>query len=149
MFKRTTLKLSHLIVRMASSESFPYTLEKSMNRVQLLGRVGQDPVMRNLDGRNSVTVFSVATNETWKQAGNDGAGSGEITQKTSWHRISVFRPGLRNLAYEYIKKGSRVYVEGRLDYAEYVDKYSTKRQATNILADHIIFLTDPHKDEEE
>ncbi|XP_061108459.1 single-stranded DNA-binding protein, mitochondrial [Conger conger] len=114
-------------------------LEKSMNRVQILGRVGQDPVMRQADGKNPVTIFSVATNEMWRSG---EAATGDISQKTTWHRISVFRPGLRDVAYQYVKKGSRVFVEGKLDYGEYLDKNSVRRQATTIIADNIIFLSD-------
>nr|XP_015208805.1 PREDICTED: single-stranded DNA-binding protein, mitochondrial [Lepisosteus oculatus] len=71
---------------------------------------------------------------------------GDISQKTTWHRISVFRPGLRDVAYQYVKKGARVLVEGKLDYGEYVDKNNVRRQATTIIADNIIFLSDSAKE---
>ncbi|KAK1790270.1 hypothetical protein P4O66_014185, partial [Electrophorus voltai] len=60
--------------------------------------------------------------------------SGDVSQKTTWHRISVFKPGLRDVAYQFVKKGSRVLVEGKLDYGEYVDKNNVRRQATTIIA---------------
>ncbi|XP_038649457.1 single-stranded DNA-binding protein, mitochondrial [Scyliorhinus canicula] len=107
---------------------------QSLNRVQLLGRVGQDPVMRQVDGKNPVTIFSLATNEMWRSGDSDTFASGDISQKTTWHRISIFRPGLRDLAYQYVKKGARIYVEGKLDYGEYVDKSNVRRQATTIVA---------------
>ncbi|KAJ3612444.1 hypothetical protein NHX12_020720 [Muraenolepis orangiensis] len=84
-------------------------LERSINRVQLLGRVGQDPVMRQAEGRNPVTIFSMATNEMWRsgdaEAAPPGAEQSDVSQKTTWHRVSVFKPGLRDVAYQYIKKG--------------------------------------------
>ncbi|KAH0510126.1 Wee1-like protein kinase 2 [Microtus ochrogaster] len=97
-------------------------LERSLNRVQLLGRVGQDPVMRQVEGKNPVTIFSMATNEMWRSGESDTYQMGDVSQKTTWHRISVFRPGLRDLAYQYVKKGARIFVEGKVDYGEYMDK---------------------------
>ncbi|CAB1345731.1 unnamed protein product [Coregonus sp. 'balchen'] len=117
-------------------------LERSINRVQLLGRVGQDPVMRQVEGRNPVTIFSMATNEMWRSGDVETSPAGDVSQKTTWHRVSVFKPGLRDVAYQYVKKGSRVLVEGKLDYGEYVDKNNVKRQATTIIADNIVFLSD-------
>ncbi|OBS60768.1 hypothetical protein A6R68_08107, partial [Neotoma lepida] len=58
----------------------------------------------------------------------------DISQKTTWHRISVFRPGLRDVAYQYVKKGARIFVEGKVDYGEYMDKNNVRRQATTIIA---------------
>uniref|UniRef100_A0A672P4S9 Single-stranded DNA binding protein 1 n=1 Tax=Sinocyclocheilus grahami TaxID=75366 RepID=A0A672P4S9_SINGR len=109
-------------------------LERSINRVQLLGRVGQDPVMRQLEGRNPVTIFSMATNEMWRSGEGEPTNTGDVSQKTTWHRISVFKPGLRDVAYQYVKKGSRILVEGKLDYGEYMDKNNVRRQATTIIA---------------
>ncbi|KAK1335079.1 hypothetical protein QTO34_004655 [Cnephaeus nilssonii] len=106
----------------------------ALNRVQLLGRVGQDPVMRQVEGKNPVTIFSLATNEMWKSGDNEAYQMGDVSQKTTWHRISVFRPGLRDVAYQYVKKGSRIYVEGKVDYGEYMDKNNVRRQATTIIA---------------
>uniref|UniRef100_A0A7N6B8N6 Single-stranded DNA binding protein 1 n=1 Tax=Anabas testudineus TaxID=64144 RepID=A0A7N6B8N6_ANATE len=130
------------VVRYRSTDA-SLILERSINRVQLLGRVGQDPVMRQIEGRNPVTIFSLATNEMWR------SGEGEmsdISQKTTWHRVSVFKPGLRDVAYQYVKKGSRILVEGKLDYGEYVDKNQVRRQATTIIADNIVFLSDNMRD---
>ncbi|TKC50388.1 hypothetical protein EI555_014301, partial [Monodon monoceros] len=106
----------------------------ALNRVQLLGRVGQDPVMRQVEGKNPVTIFSLATNEMWRSGENETHQMGDVSQKTTWHRISVFRPGLRDVAYQYVKKGSRIYVEGKVDYGEYMDKNNVRRQATTIIA---------------
>uniref|UniRef100_A0A8C9Y233 Single-stranded DNA-binding protein n=1 Tax=Sander lucioperca TaxID=283035 RepID=A0A8C9Y233_SANLU len=130
------------VVRYRSTDT-SLILERSINRVQLLGRVGQDPVMRQVEGRNPVTIFSLATNEMWRSG--DGEMS-DISQKTTWHRVSVFKPGLRDVAYQYVKKGSRILVEGKLDYGEYVDKNQVRRQATTIIADNIVFLSDNIRD---
>ncbi|XP_067836855.1 single-stranded DNA-binding protein, mitochondrial isoform X1 [Heptranchias perlo] len=90
--------------------------------------------MRQVDGKNPVTIFSLATNEMWRSGDSDTFASGDISQKTTWHRISIFRPGLRDLAYQYVKKGARIYVEGKLDYGEYTDKSNVRRQATTVVA---------------
>ncbi|NXE61186.1 SSBP protein, partial [Calcarius ornatus] len=123
-------------------------LVSAMNRVQLLGRVGQDPIMRQVEGKNPVTIFSLATNEMWRTGDSEvGQGGeiwhpsllllcnlGDVSQKTTWHRISVFRPGLRDVTYQYVRKGSRIFVEGKIDYGEYTDKNNVRRQATTIIA---------------
>ncbi|XP_020782217.1 single-stranded DNA-binding protein, mitochondrial [Boleophthalmus pectinirostris] len=146
MLRRATTQIVRQMLRHNSTDP-SVILERSINRVQLLGRVGQDPVMRQVEGRNPVTIFSVATNEMWRSGeGEMNPGSGDISQKTTWHRVSVFKPGLRDVAYQYIKKGSRVLVEGKLDYGEYVDKNQVRRQATTIIADNIIFLSDNIRD---
>nr|XP_027808017.1 single-stranded DNA-binding protein, mitochondrial isoform X1 [Marmota flaviventris] len=132
----------HQFVRHESEVASSFVLERSLNRVQLLGRVGQDPVLRQAEGKNPVTIFSLATNEMWRSGESEEYQMGDISQKTTWHRISVFRPGLRDVAYQYVKKGSRIYVEGKIDYGEYMDKNNVRRQATTIIADNIIFLSD-------
>ncbi|KAJ8262028.1 hypothetical protein GJAV_G00161280 [Gymnothorax javanicus] len=147
MLKVTTAAVLRQFVRHASSDA-GLLLERSINKVQLLGRVGQDPVMRQVDGRNPVTLFSMATNEMWRSGDGESSQTGDISQKTTWHRISVFKPGLRDVAYQYVKKGARVLVEGKLDYGEYVDKNNVRRQATTIIADNIVFLSDNVRDKE-
>ncbi|CAD7690961.1 unnamed protein product [Nyctereutes procyonoides] len=97
-------------------------------------------VLRQVEGKNPVTIFSLATNEMWQSGESEAYQMGDVSQKTTWHRISVFRPGLRDVAYQYVKKGSRIYVEGKVDYGEYTDKNNVRRQATTIIADNIIFL---------
>lgn len=139
MFRNAAAQIFRQAVRCQSTDT-TLLLERSINRVQLLGRVGQDPVMRQVDGRNPVTIFSVATNEMWRSGEGEKTSSDDINQKTSWHRVSVFKPGLRDVAYQYVKKGTRILVEGKLDYGEYVDKNQVRRQATTIIADNIIFL---------
>ncbi|XP_043943984.1 single-stranded DNA-binding protein, mitochondrial isoform X2 [Protopterus annectens] len=134
MSRRTAMRILQMLCRHQSSEVSSFVLERSLNRVQLLGRVGQDPVMRQVDGKNPVTIFSLATNEMWRSGEAEVFQTGDISQKTTWHRISVFRPGLRDVAYQYVKKGARIYVEGKIDYGEYTDKNNVRRQATTIIA---------------
>ncbi|XP_044908811.1 single-stranded DNA-binding protein, mitochondrial isoform X1 [Acinonyx jubatus] len=137
MFRRPVLQVFHQFVRRESEIASSLVLERSLNRVQLLGRVGQDPVMRQVEGKNPVTIFSLATNEMWRSGESEvyQMDLGDVSQKTTWHRISVFRPGLRDVAYQYVKKGSRIYVEGKVDYGEYTDKNNVRRQATTIIAE--------------
>ncbi|XP_027007632.1 single-stranded DNA-binding protein, mitochondrial [Tachysurus fulvidraco] len=141
MLQRASVLLTRQIARHRSTDT-SLILERSINRVQLLGRVGQDPVMRQVEGRNPVTIFSMATNEMWRSGEGEVSQTGDVSQKTTWHRISVFKPGLRDVAYNYVKKGSRILVEGKLDYGEYVDKNNVRRQATTIIADNIVFLSE-------
>ncbi|XP_078509755.1 single-stranded DNA-binding protein, mitochondrial [Lissotriton helveticus] len=142
MFHRPAIQIFRQLTRRNLSDTASLVLERSLNRVQLLGRVGQDPVLRQADGKNPVTIFSLATNEMWRSGEGEAFNTGDVSQKTTWHRISVFRPGLRDVAYQYVKKGARVFVEGKIDYGEYTDKNNVRRQATTIIADNIIFLTD-------
>ncbi|NXS33798.1 SSBP protein, partial [Pomatostomus ruficeps] len=150
MWRRPAWQVLRQFVRHDSDTVTSLVLERSMNRVQLLGRVGQDPIMRQVEGKNPVTIFTLATNEMWRTGeSEEGQGallflcsSGDISQKTTWHRISVFRPGLRDVTYQYVRKGSRIFVEGKIDYGEYTDKNNVRRQATTIIADNVIFLSD-------
>ncbi|XP_074049641.1 single-stranded DNA-binding protein, mitochondrial [Macrotis lagotis] len=148
MFRRPVLQVFCQFSRHYSEGSTSLILERSLNRVQLLGRVGQDPVLRQSEGKNPVTIFSMATNEMWRSGESETSQQSDVSQRTTWHRISVFRPGLRDLAYQYVKKGARVFVEGKIDYGEYVDKNNVRRQATTIIAENIIFLSDYVKEKE-
>ncbi|KAL8222112.1 UNVERIFIED_CONTAM: Single-stranded DNA-binding protein, mitochondrial [Gekko kuhli] len=169
MLRRPLQQVFRQFVRHESEFTPPLVLERSLNRIQLLGRVGQDPVMRQVEGKNPVTIFSLATNEMWRSGDSEVFQGSDITQKTTWHRVSVFRPGLRDVAYQYVKKGetwflscpgvsmgheelsavvARIYVEGKIDYGEYMDKNNVRRQATTVIADNIIFLTDVVKEKE-
>ncbi|XP_062373711.1 single-stranded DNA-binding protein, mitochondrial isoform X2 [Sardina pilchardus] len=133
MFRSASVQILRQFVRHKATDA-SYVLERSINKVQVLGRVGQDPIMRQVEGRNPVTIFSVATNEVWRTGEGANTESADVSQKTTWHRVSVFKPGLRDVAYQYVRKGARVYVEGKLDYGEYVDKDNVRRQATTVIA---------------
>ncbi|CAH1635259.1 unnamed protein product [Spodoptera littoralis] len=85
--------------------------EKTINQVTLLGRVGADPQKRGSE-EHPVINFPLATHYSYKYE------SGDMLQRTDWHRISIFKPGLRDTVYKYLKKGQRVYITGKLSYGE-------------------------------
>ena len=99
----------------------------SLNKVQLIGRLGADPEVKQMVNGKSVARLSLATSQSWKDRN-----SGEKKEKTEWHRVVVFNEGLVNIVQQYLKKGSQVYVEGQLttrkwkDEQSGQDKYSTE-----------------------
>ena len=99
----------------------------SLNKVQLIGRLGADPEIKQMVNGKSVARLSLATSQSWKDKS-----SGERKEKTEWHRVVIFNEGLVNVVQQYVKKGANVYVEGQLstrkwkDEASGQDKYSTE-----------------------
>ena len=99
----------------------------SLNKVQLIGRLGADPEIKQMVNGKSVARLSLATSQTWKDKN-----SGEKKEKTEWHRIVVFNEGLVNVVQQYLKKGAQIYVEGQLTTRKWKDentgqdKYSTE-----------------------
>jgi len=98
----------------------------SVNKVILVGNVGQDPEIRQFQNGGQVCSFSLATSENWKDKS-----TGERREKTEWHRISIFSEGLVRVVQSYVKKGSKLYIEGQLETRKWqdqngVDKYSTE-----------------------
>ena len=99
----------------------------SLNKVQLIGRLGADPEIKQMVNGKSVARLSLATSQSWKDKN-----SGEKKEKTEWHRIVVFNEGLVNVVQQYLKKGAQIYVEGQLttrkwkDEQSGQDKYSTE-----------------------
>jgi single-strand DNA-binding protein len=104
-----------------------------VNKVMLVGNVGQDPEVRHLDSGVAVANFSLATNETYKDK------SGERVTQTEWHRIVMWR-GLAEVAEKYVKKGELLYVEGRLRTRSWDDKEGNKRYTTEVFADEMKML---------
>ena len=104
----------------------------SLNKVILIGNLGRDPETRYLPNGDAVTNISVATTETWKDK------NGEKQEKTEWHRVSLYRR-LAEVAGEYLKKGSQVCIEGRIEYREY-EKDGQKRYSTDIVATEMKML---------
>jgi single-strand DNA-binding protein len=100
----------------------------SVNKVILVGNLGRDPETRDMTSGGKVTSFSVATSETW----NDKA-SGDRREKTQWHRIAIFNERLGEIAQRYLRKGSKVYIEGQLESREYTDKDGNKREAFEVV----------------
>ena len=104
----------------------------SLNKVILIGNLGRDPETRYLPNGDAVANISVATTDTWKDK------NGEKQEKTEWHRVTLYRR-LGEIAGEYLKKGSQVYIEGRIEYREY-EKDGQKRYTTDIIANEMKML---------
>lgn len=104
-----------------------------VNKVILVGHLGKDPEVRHLEGGNSVANFTLATNDYYKDK------QGTRVERTEWHNIAAWR-GLAELAEKYLKKGSLVYVEGKLRTRQYQDKDQQTRYITEIVADEISLL---------
>src|SRR5215510_3553075 len=100
----------------------------SVNKVILVGNLGKDPeVRRTQDGRPIVNL-SVATSETWRDKN-----SGERKEKTEWHRVVIFSEGLCKIAEQYLKKGSKVYLEGQLETRKWQDKDGNDKYSTEVV----------------
>ena len=89
----------------------------SVNKIILVGNVGRDPEVRNLQDGTKVANFSVATSESWRDKA-----TGERKDKTQWHRVVIFNDRLADVAQQYLKKGMKVFVEGQLQSRKYPDK---------------------------
>lgn len=105
----------------------------SVNKVILVGNLGRDPEMRYMPSGDAIASFSVATTDTWKDK------NGQKQERTEWHRISMFGK-LAEIAGEYLKKGSSVYIEGRLQTRKWQDKEGNERQTTEVVADRMQML---------
>ena len=98
----------------------------SLNKVQIIGYLGKDPETRAFAGGGKVVTFSVATGESWKDSA-----SGERKERTQWHSVAIYNEGLGKIAAEHLRMGSRVYLEGQLEYRQY-EKDGFKHTATEI-----------------
>ncbi|XP_030753260.1 single-stranded DNA-binding protein, mitochondrial [Sitophilus oryzae] len=116
-----------------STPEEPAKLEKTINNVTLLGRVGAEPQKKGSD-QFPIAVFSLATHTNYRYE------SGEFLQRTEWHRIVCFKPGLRETVLTYLKKGQRVHVSGKLIYGEVKQGDGSTKNTTSIAADDIIFF---------
>ena len=105
----------------------------SVNKVILVGNLGRDPETRYMPDGGAITNISIATTSTWKDK------SGEKQEATEWHRISFFGK-LAEIAGEYLKKGSQVYVEGRLRTRKWQDKDGVEKTTTEVIADEMKML---------
>ena len=107
--------------------------KNSLNKVILIGNLGQDPEARFTPQGTAVTNLSVATNESWKDQ------SGELQERTEWHKVVMYGR-MAETASEYMKKGQMVYVEGRLHTREWEDQNQIKRRTTEIRCDNFTML---------
>ena len=107
--------------------------KSSVNKVIIVGNLGQDPEARFTPQGTAVTNLSIATNESWKNQ------EGQIQDRTEWHRVVLYGK-MAETASEYMRKGSMVYVEGRLRTKEWEDQNQNKRKTTEIMCDNFTML---------
>jgi single-strand DNA-binding protein len=100
----------------------------SVNKVILVGNLGKDPESRSFQNGGEVVSFSVATSESWKDRT-----SGERKEKTEWHNVSIFSEGLARVAKSYLRKGSKVYLEGQLETRKWQDQSGNDRYSTDVV----------------
>jgi single-strand DNA-binding protein len=99
-----------------------------VNKVILVGNLGKDPESRTFQNGGEVVSFSVATSENWKDRN-----SGERKEKTEWHNVSIFSEGLARVAKSYLRKGSKVYLEGQLETRKWQDQSGNDRYSTDVV----------------
>lgn len=108
-------------------------MSKGVNKVIIVGRLGQDPEVRHMPNGNAVANFTVATSESWKDQ------QGQKQERTEWHRITIYQK-LAEIAGQYLHKGSNIYLEGRLQTREWTDKQGQKRYTTEIICHEMQML---------
>ena len=104
-----------------------------LNKVILIGRLGRDPEVRYMPNGEAVCNFSVATSESWKDS------NGQKQERSEWHNITMYRK-LAEIAGQYLKKGSQVYLEGKIQTRKYTDKNGVERTAYDIIANEMKML---------
>ena len=112
-------------------------MSRSLNKVTLIGNLGSDPEVRSTTGGNRVATFSLATSRSWNDA------SGNKQEKTEWHRCVVWNTKnsqLADIVEKYVKKGDKLYVEGRIEYRQWQDKDNQTRYSTEINVRELIML---------
>jgi single-strand DNA-binding protein len=112
-------------------------VSRSLNKVTLIGNLGNDPEVRSTTGGNRVATFSLATSRSW----NDQSGAKQ--EKTEWHRCVVWNTKgstLADIVEKYVKKGDKLYVEGRIEYRQWQDKENQTRYSTEINVREMIML---------
>lgn len=116
-------------------------MAKGINKVILIGNVGQDPEVKYMPSGGAITNVSVATSETWKDKN-----TGQPQERTEWHRV-VFFNRLGEIAGEYLRKGSKVYIEGSLRTRKWTAQDGTDRYTTEIVASEMQMLDGKQQDE--
>src|SRR5580658_1333229 len=104
------------------------TMAGSVNKVILVGNLGKDPETRRLQSGDPVVNLSIATSESWRDKA-----SGERKEKTEWHRVVIFNKNLADVAEKYLRKGSKVYVEGALQTRKWTDKDGAEKYSTEVV----------------
>ena len=100
----------------------------SVNKVILVGNLGKDPEVRRMQDGRPVVNMSVATSESWRDKA-----TGERKEKTEWHRVVIFNEGLAKIAEQYLKKGSKVYLEGALQTRKWTDQQGVEKYSTEVV----------------
>ena len=100
----------------------------SLNKVMLIGNLGADPEIRSFQNGGKVANLRIATSETWKDRN-----TGERQERTEWHTVAIFSEGLINVVENYLKKGSKVYVEGQLQTRKWQDQQGNDRYSTEVV----------------
>src|SRR3978361_708338 len=100
----------------------------SVNKVILVGNLGKDPEVRRMQNGNPVVNLSIATSEQWRDKA-----TGERKEKTEWHRVVIFSEGLAKVAEQYLKKGSKVYIEGQLQTRKWTDQSGVEKYSTEVV----------------
>ena len=100
----------------------------SVNKVILIGNLGRDPEVRNFPNGGKVCNLSIATSENWKDRN-----TGERREKTEWHSVAIFNEGLVRVAEQYLRKGSKVYLEGQLQTRKWQDQSGNDRYSTEVV----------------
>lgn len=100
----------------------------SVNKVILIGNLGNDPEARSMQSGDEVVNLSVATSERWKDKA-----SGEMKDRTQWHKVVIFNQALVNVAKNYLKKGSKVYIEGQLETRKWTDQSGQEKYTTEVV----------------
>lgn len=110
-------------------------MSRTLNKVMLIGNVGKEPELKETPGGVPVTSFRMATSESWKDR------EGNLKEHTDWHTIVAWR-GLAKVINQLVTKGTRIYVEGRIQTRNYDDSDGNRRQVVEILADNVLVLED-------
>jgi single-strand DNA-binding protein len=116
-------------------------MSRSLNKVCLIGNVGNDPEVRSTTSGSRVATLSLATSRTWNDA------SGNKQEATEWHRLVVWNTKngtLADIVEKYVKKGDKLYVEGRIEYRQWQDKENQTRYSTEINVRELIMLGSPN-----
>lgn len=116
----------------------------SLNRVMIIGNLGNDPEIRHTQSGNAIANLTIATSESWKDKM-----TGEKKEKTEWHRVVIFNDGLVKVVEKYLKKGSKVYVEGQLQTRKWTDNSGVEKYTTEIVLQGFsstLLLLDSKKD---
>lgn len=108
-------------------------MARSLNKVMLIGNLGRDPELKSLPSGSHVASFTMATSRRWKDK------NGEMQEETQWHNVVAWGPQAETIA-TYLKKGSKVFVEGRLTHRSWDDQQGQKRYVTEVVLESFVFL---------